>query len=300
MLFGNTTQPATGSGIFGSTNPPQQPQTTGGGVFGNATSTSLFGGNAQPAAMTGGNIFGSTVTQPATSGSIFGGTSQPTNPQQQPSAGGLFGASNATTQPAANLFGSTATTTPAQGSGLFGTSTSSSNPLFGNKPPSSIFGAPTTGTTTGTSTISPPTLFGQPAAQTSTSTAQPTTSLFGVPTQPQQPQKPSGSLFASTTQPSTTGTLFGSTLAPPTLGPGLGTGSILGTSTSRSSQSTLGATQQQDPQSQFVALTQRIDAIAEAWNPNSPLCRFQVSITCDAISAGRQLIPTIPSTISIT
>ncbi|KAF8558659.1 hypothetical protein OG21DRAFT_1455256 [Imleria badia] len=276
-FFGNSTsqqqQPAAGSNIFGSTNPPQQPQTTGGGLFGSATSSQqqsgLFGGTTQPATTTGGGIFGST-TQPTTAGGVFGGTSQPANVQQQPSTGGLFGTANPTTQPTTSIFGSTA---PAQGGGIFGTSTSSSNPLFGNKPPSSIFGPPATGMTTGMNTISPPTLFGQPAARTST--AQPTTSLFGVPTQPQQPQKPSGSLFASTSQPSTTGTLFGSTLGPPTFGAGLGTGSILGTSTPRSSQSTLGGAQQQDPQSQFVALTQRIDAIAEAWNPHSPLCRFQ-------------------------
>ncbi|KAN0094583.1 Nucleoporin complex subunit 54 domain containing protein [Tylopilus felleus] len=304
-LFGGATQPATastGRSIFGSTTQP----TTTGGIFGGTTQAPaggiIFGASTQPAA--GGSIFGSTSPQPA-GGSLFGGTNtqqsqqqsaggfgsttvQPqqfggnlfgstTNTHLQPSTGGLFGATNATTQPTTGLFGGSTTTIPAQGGGPFGTSTSSSNPLFGNKPPSSIFGAPATGTTTGTSIISPPTLFGQsqPAAQTLTNTIQPTTSFFGQSTQPQQPQKPVGSLFGSTTQPSTTGTLFGSTLAGPALGAGLGTGSILGASTSRSPQSTLGATQQPDPQSQLVALTQRIDAIAEAWNPTSPLCCFQ-------------------------
>ncbi|KAF8128611.1 nucleoporin complex subunit 54-domain-containing protein [Boletus edulis] len=271
-LFGNPTlqqqQPSTGTSIFGSTNPSQQQQTTGGGLFASTTSTqqpsatggNLFGGTtAQPAAVTGGSIFGSTTQAPA-GGSIFGGTTQPST------GGGIFGST--TTQPAGGtLFGGTNAQQPQPqpvGGSLFGTATTqpqqsggslSSNPLFGNKPPSSIFGAPATSTTTGMSTISPPTLFGQPAMQASTSTAQPTTSLFGQP-QPQQPQKPAGPLFGSTTQSSTTGTLFG-------------------TSTSRPSQSTLGAAQQQDPQSQFVALIQRIDAIAEAWNPYSPLCRFQ-------------------------
>ncbi|KAG8216116.1 nucleoporin complex subunit 54-domain-containing protein [Butyriboletus roseoflavus] len=307
-LFGGTVssqQPsATGGGLFGGTTQPAT--VTGGSIFGSATqpaaTRNIFGNTTQAAA--GGSIFSST-TQPATGGSIFGGTNtqqsqqsagsslfgtattQPqqsggnlfgtsTNTLQQPTAGGLFGTTNVTTQPTAGPFGSTMTA-PAPGGGLFGSSTSSSNPLFGNKAPSSIFGAPATGTSTGTgtSTISPPTLFGQPATQTSTSTAQPPTPLFGQPAQ-QQPQKLAGSLFGSTTQPSTTGTLFGSNLAAPAWGTGLGTGSILGTSTSRSSQSTLGATaQQQDPQNQFVALVQRIDAIAEAWNPNSSLCRFQ-------------------------
>ena len=290
-IFGGTTQPTTTGNIFGSTT--QAP--AGGSIFGGATQPASGGSilgstTAQPAGgslfgttntqqsqqqPTGSSLFGTTTTQPQQSGGGLFGASTNTQQQQQPSAGGLFG-TNATAQPTPNLFGGATTTAPAQGAGLFGNSTQASNPLFGNKAPSSIFGAPGTGTTMGTSTISPPTLFGQPATQTSINTAQPTTSLFGQPTQPQQPQKPAGSLFGSTAQPSTTGTLFGNTLAPPTFGAGLGTGSILGTSTSRSSQSA----QQQDPQSQIVALTQRIDAIADAWNPNSPLCRFQVSITC--------------------
>ncbi|KAH0831242.1 nucleoporin complex subunit 54-domain-containing protein [Lanmaoa asiatica] len=328
-LFGNPTsqqQPTTGSNLFGGTNPSQQQPTTGSGLFGSTSSSQqpsatggLFGGTTQPAAVTGGSIFGST-TQPTTTGSIFGSTTQPgtggsifsntTQPATggsifggttpQPSGGSLFSGANtqqSQQQPAGSSLFGTATTQPQQSGGsLFGTSTNTqqqpSTSLFGTtnattQPTASLFGSTTTNApaqgvysgprllahplTTGTSAISPPTLFGQPATQT---TAQPTTSLFGQPMQ-QQPQKPAGSFFGSTIQPSTTGTLFGSTLATPTLGAGLGTGSILGNSTSRSSQSTLTA-QQQDPQSQFMALMQRIDAIAEAWNPNSPAVSLPV------------------------
>ncbi|KAH7883035.1 nucleoporin complex subunit 54-domain-containing protein [Phlebopus sp. FC_14] len=300
-LLGTQQQPGTGS-IFGSTAGQQQPTT--GSLFGGtttqqqaATSSSLFGNTTtQPQQPSSGSIFGNTAAtqQPAT-GSLFGSTStqqqQPTaNPlvggttvqqpsgsifgstatAQQPSSGGPFGTT--AQQPTTSLFGSTtssATQLPTTGSlfastttqaptsgGLFG-STTGSNPLFGNKSPASIFGAqavPASSTTTATSTITPPSLFGQ-----STQTPQPTTSLFG----PGLPQ-PSGSLFGSTTQPPTTGSLFGSTLNPPA------PGSLL---SSRLSPST--TTLQNDPQSQFAALTQRIDGIAEAWNPNSPQCRFQ-------------------------
>ncbi|KAF9224896.1 hypothetical protein BS17DRAFT_779235 [Gyrodon lividus] len=263
---------------------------TGGSTFASGNNTSIFGATTtQPAGGSlfantntqqqqqpaGGSFFGSTATQQQQpGGSIFGNTS--TNTQQQPTSGSLFGSTNNTTQPS-NLFGTTATQAPGSGGGLFGSSTTSSNPLFGNKNPASIFGTQGSGTTTGTgstNTITPPSLFGQPAAQGMTTTTQPVTSLFGQPAQ--QQQKPTGSLFGSTAQPSGTGSLFGSTLAPPSLGTGLGSGSFLGASTSTPSSMTIGGTsQQQDPQSQFVALMQRIDAIAEAWNPNSPQCRFQ-------------------------
>ncbi|KIJ64710.1 hypothetical protein HYDPIDRAFT_111286 [Hydnomerulius pinastri MD-312] len=303
-IFGNTQQqqPATGGSIFGNTQQQQQQPAPGGSIFGNTTTQpgGLFGSsNTQQQQTTGGSLFGNTQQQPA-GGSLFGNTQQqqqPTgslfgntnNQQQQPaSGGGLFGSTatqqqpttslfgNTTQAPAAGgLFGSTTSTTqaPGSGGGLFGSMTGSSNPLFGNKSPSSIFGSQTTGAGT-TNTITPPSLFGQPPAQNTTT--QPTTSLFGQPVQQQQQQqqqqKPLGSLFGSTTQSSGTGSLFGSTLAPPSSGFGSGSGSTLGASRS---PMTVGSSQQQDPHSQFVALTQRIDAIAEAWNSNSPQCRFQ-------------------------
>ncbi|KAG9308318.1 hypothetical protein JVU11DRAFT_12082 [Chiua virens] len=263
-MFGGTMQPTTGGSIFGGT--PAQPA-AGGGLFGGANTQQM-----QPQ-QTGTSLFSSTTTQPQqTGGGLFGATSTNTQHQSSTGTGGLFGATNGAAQPATGLFGAASTSAPASGGGLFGSSTASSNPLFGNKPPSSIFGTQPTGTGTSTNTIAPPTLFGQSTTQTTT--AQPTPSIFGQTAQAQA-QKPAGSLFGSTTHPPTTGTLFGSTLAAPSLGAGLGAGSILGTSTSRSSPST---PQQQDPQSQFVVLMQRIDAIAEAWNPNSPQCRFQVNI----------------------
>lgn len=281
-LFGNTStqqqQPAAG-GLFGSTaNSQQQPtsgstQPTGGSLFGNVgtqqqqqqpTSGSLFGNvpTTTAAPQAGGGLFGGTATQQPAGGPMFGGTTGSlfgnTN-AQQPAGGSLFsgtttpgGASGSTTapqQPATGLFGSTMATSAQAAGGSFG-STTGTNPLFGNKSPASIFGsqaAPATFTTTATT----PSLFGQSA-----------TSLPG-----QFQAKPSGTLFGSTAQPTRTGSLFGSSLAPPTAS----TSSLLG---SRSSPTAV-PQQQSDPQSQFAGLTQKIDAIAEAWNPNSPQCRFQ-------------------------
>lgn len=274
-LFGNTTttqQPATGN-VFGSTTTQTQPAGTG--LFGNATT------QPQPA----GSLFGNTGTQqqqpqqPQQAASLFGGTT--TQQQQQPQGGGLFGSTTtqqpatgglfgtSTTQPGAggSLFGGTSTQAPtsgglfssttaqtaqapATGGGLFGSATTSSNPLFGNKNPASIFGnAPAPSTT--------PTLFGQSQA------AQPiaTPSLFGQ----SQQQKPAGSLFGSVNQPApstATGGLFGSTLGLPL------SNSLL------VSRSTAPA-QQQDPQSQYAALEQKIQAIVQAWDSSSPACRFQ-------------------------
>ncbi|KAH7928348.1 hypothetical protein BV22DRAFT_1005127 [Leucogyrophana mollusca] len=283
-LFGNTSnqqQPAT-TGLFGSTNTQQQPgggslfgntnqqqqQPPGGSLFGNTNNQqqpaggSTFGNTNQPQQQTGG-LFGSSTAQQQPSGSLFGNT---TAQQQQPATGGLFGNAaqqsgtggslfGSTTQAptSGSLFGNTNNQAPAAG-GLFGnTSTASSNPLFGSKSPSSIFGgqtAPGTSTTTNNA----PSIFGQ-----STST-QPAPSLFGQ----SQQAKPAGSLFGSTTG-GTTGSLFGSTLGAPS------SNSLLA---SRSGSSAT-PQQQADPQSQFQALTQRIEGIALAWDSRSPQCRFQ-------------------------
>ncbi|KAG6330896.1 hypothetical protein ID866_8196, partial [Astraeus odoratus] len=246
-----TTQPS-GGGLFGSTN-AQQP--AGGSLFGGASAQQLatgssFGGatNQQPA---GGGLFGSTTAQqqPAAGTGLFGNTTG-----QQPAGGSLFGSTTTQQQSTTGLFGGTTGTQAPTTGGLFG-STAGSNPLFGNKSPASIFG--TQAVPTNTTTTTTPSLFGQ-----STQTPQPATSLFG-----QAQAKPAGSLFGSTAQPSTTGGLFGSTIAPPVVT----SSSLLGLRPSQTSS----IQQQSDPQSQFAALTQRIDAIAEAWNANSPQCRFQ-------------------------
>ncbi|KAI6041469.1 nucleoporin complex subunit 54-domain-containing protein [Pisolithus marmoratus] len=277
-LFGNTSNP--GGGLFGNSSTQQQ-QSSSGGPFGGTANLQQqpTPGTAQP---TGSNLFGNVGTQQQqqqpVSGSLFGNVpataaAQPTggslfggSATQQPAGGGafggtggsLFGNTNPQQQAGGSLFGGTTTTGGASGSmstpqqpatGLFG-STSGANPLFGNKNPANIFGsqaAPAVATTTTTT----PSLFGQPA-----------TSLSG-----QFQAKPSGTLFGSTVQPTRTGTLFGNSLTPPITS----TSSLLG---SRSSPTAV-IQQQSDPQSQFTALTQRIDAIAEAWNPNSPQCRFQ-------------------------
>ncbi|KIK96889.1 hypothetical protein PAXRUDRAFT_825485 [Paxillus rubicundulus Ve08.2h10] len=276
-IFGNPgtqQQPATGTSLFGNPSSAQQQLASGGSIFGgNATSQqptggSMFGATTQSASDSlfgntntqqqqqpaGGSFFGGTNTQQQQPGGSFFGTNG-SNSQQQPVSGSLFGSATNTTQPTASPFGNSTTQAPAYGGGLFGSSTTSSNPLFGNKSPASIFGTQASSTTTSTSTITPPSLFGQPV---------------------QQQEKPNGSMFGSTTQPPGAGSLFGSALSPPSLGTGVGQGSFLGTSASKPSSMTIGSTsQQQDPQSQFTALTQRIDVIAQAWDPNSPQCRFQ-------------------------
>ncbi len=43
---------------------------------------------------------------------------------------------------------------------------------------------------------------------------------------------------------------------------------------------------QQDAQTQFWQLAQRIEGMTHAWNPNSPQCRFQVSFCCVKCSHG--------------
>ncbi|KAF7519641.1 hypothetical protein G7054_g13026 [Neopestalotiopsis clavispora] len=137
-LFGTasqpqTTQPSTGSGLFGAAS-SAAPST--GGLFGNAAATpqpaaettqqstgsGLFGSlnpnantqNAQPA-QAGGQLFGnapSNAAQPQQQTGLFGSSTanntQPQQQQQQQQTTGLFGASTQTAQPAQNTsaFGS--------------------------------------------------------------------------------------------------------------------------------------------------------------------------------------------------
>ncbi|QDS75063.1 hypothetical protein FKW77_006650 [Venturia effusa] len=135
-LFGSTTTPATGGGLFGQ--PAQTQPATGGGLFGGNTQQSSTGGlfGAKPATGglfgsttgTGGGLFGGgQAAQPAQSGGLFGGSQQQSgglfgnkpatgvgsslfgntqNQQQQPASGGLFGSSQQQQQPMGSLFGS--------------------------------------------------------------------------------------------------------------------------------------------------------------------------------------------------
>ncbi|KIL66124.1 hypothetical protein M378DRAFT_75814 [Amanita muscaria Koide BX008] len=283
-LFGNTTQqqPAPGTGLFGS-NTTAQPSTTGGlfgsttqqqqqqqpgGLFGSTTqqqqpSGGLFGSTTQQQQPTTGGLFGSTTQQPgglfgstaqqqqqqpATAGGLFGSTTQ----QQQPSTtGGLFGSTAQQQQPSASggLFGSTQQQQPATGGGLFGSSTTNGGGLFGSKPATSLFG-PTAGTATAPGNIGITTgPFGQPVQQQQQQ-------------QQQQPQQQRPGLFGSTTG----GTLFGST--------GLGTSTLSSSALGRTS-STVAAQHQFDVQLQSQRLLQKLQAIKDGWNPQSPHCRFQ-------------------------
>ncbi|KAJ8704846.1 hypothetical protein PYW08_012166 [Mythimna loreyi] len=129
--FGATTstQPATGGGLFGSTN-------TTGGLFGSSTaststsgfgaSTSSFGfGAAQP---TTGGLFGNTSTVGG-GGGLFGNTHNQTAFGAKPTGFG-FGSTTTTGAATGSLFGST----PSTGTGLFGqqTNTLGGGGLFSN------------------------------------------------------------------------------------------------------------------------------------------------------------------------
>lgn len=305
----NTTQQPAAGGLFGG-GQQQQQQNTGGGLFGNAGATNTNAGTAPS-----GGLFGSTTTQPTTGGGLFGNTQSSTsgttggglfgNTQTNTSGttgGGLFGNTQQTgTTTGGGLFGNTSTTTSNTGGGLFGstsntnTGTTGTTPsLFGNagqsnttslfgqnqqqKPAGSLFGTPASQPSGGS-------LFGQSSTQQN----QPATgSLFGQSTQQQQQQQQQGSLFGSLNQPpaASSGGLFGtSTLGASTLGAStLGAPTLGGTALGASSfgggllasrATVIPVQQQQDPQSQFVALAQRIEGVKQAWDPSSPQCRFQ-------------------------
>lgn len=128
-LFGslNTSQPqqnvsttqAQTSGLFGNTSQPAQTSS----IFGNTTS--------QPAQTS--SLFGNTTSQPAQTSSLFGNTSQPAQTSS------LFG--NNTSQPAqtTSLFGNT-TSQPGQGGGLFGSNQNQAGNNQQQQHGSSLFG----------------------------------------------------------------------------------------------------------------------------------------------------------------
>ncbi|KAI9433031.1 nucleoporin complex subunit 54-domain-containing protein [Lactarius indigo] len=209
--------------------------------------TGLFGGQQQQPTAPGGlfgNTSSSTATQP-TSG-LFGSTTQ------QPAAGGgLFGGSTATQQQPATgggLFAAQQQQQPAPSGGLFGNTTSQQQPVAGGG------------------------LFGSSAGQQGQQSG--SANLFGSST------TPGAGLFGATdigttgaggtsfligggqmSQPSTSGLLGSSTL---------GTGSLFPTKIS-----SVAPQNQTDALTQFGQLQQRIEAIVGAWNPTSPLNRFQ-------------------------
>ncbi|KAL1728301.1 nucleoporin complex subunit 54-domain-containing protein [Schizophyllum commune] len=286
-LFGQpstSTQPA-GGGLFGSTNTNAQPS---GGLFG-STNT-----NTQPS---GGGLFGASnnnTTQPA-SGGLFGNTQNQT--QNTTGGGGLFGASNTNTtssnplfggKPAGSIFGNNSTTTGSTGGGgLFGTTNNNNqqqnqgNSLFGGGTNTSNAGTGTGGGLFGSTTntnsqpaqgggLKPGGLFGSTTNQQAGSSTG-TGSLFGGG----QTQQPSGGLFGQSTN---TNPLFG--------GQSTNTNPLFGATQQQNqpapAQSLLmsRATQAQtppanDPQSQFLRLQARMEEIYNAWNPQSPQCRFQ-------------------------
>ncbi|THH19341.1 hypothetical protein EW146_g1812 [Bondarzewia mesenterica] len=302
-LFGNTANQASGSGsssglpggsLFGAAN-ANQGQSAGGGLFGSQAGQGqgasgiggggLFGGsntstNQQQQPPTGGGLFGSsattTTTQPATGGGLFGSSTT------QPAAGGgLFGTSNTTQQPAtgAGLFGSSMAnqSSTGMGGGLFGSTNQQQQPATGG----GLFGSSTMkpasgglfGTGSSTSTTGGGGLFGN-----TPSTGAGTSSLFGTPsgqTQQQSGQQPGSALFGSTQQQGSGllgGSLYG---ARSTLGSGGLGGAPSGGSLFAYKPAATPTQQQTDAQTQFVQLQQRIEGIVHAYNPNSPLNRFQ-------------------------
>ncbi|KAJ2500589.1 Nucleoporin nup57 [Coemansia sp. RSA 1972] len=226
---GGTGQASTSGGLFGSTN---QPAANSGG--------SLFGGDAfgkrqragtvneAPAVLqTGAGLgFGQTSAAPAAGSTLGGGMFGNTQTPVSGATGGMFGSTQA---PAAastgfgsgGMFGSAATSQPAQTTSLFGASTAS-----------------------------------QPAQ---------TTSLFGS---------------AATSQPTQTTSLFG---APATNTAGSG---LFGGQQQQQPQTMFGGQQQQQPQvqaqpqppqalSEIDELSKQLLLIKECWDPASPNYQFR-------------------------
>ncbi|BEJ15591.1 hypothetical protein CspHIS471_0501960 [Cutaneotrichosporon sp. HIS471] len=245
-LFGGANNAAAGSStsLFGQQAKPA------GGLFGSGTAASAstpaagagwFGSNAATQSA-GGGLFGSTGAQPQQqAGGLFG----PGQPQQQ-QGGGLFGPATAQPQQqSGGLFGSTANAQPA--GGLFGST--------GQKPAGTgLFGSTTAQPAAGGG------LFGS-----ATQPQQAAGGLFGASTaQPQQSSlfapKPAGGLFGSTAQPQQPTGLFASTAQQPQQNMFASTSQPLAQSTA-------------PPQGQDIE--SRIVAIKNAWDDNSPDCRFK-------------------------
>ncbi|KAI1411125.1 nuclear protein 96-domain-containing protein [Hypoxylon sp. FL1857] len=186
--FGSNNQP---SNTFGASNTTTN---TGGGLFGNASSSGVFGQNN---ASTSGGAFGSTTSgggglfgnKPATTGGLFGST-----PTSQPAqSGGLFGSGG-------TGFGNTANT----GTGFGSTNANTGTSLFGNannqQKPATGFSFGNTNTPSTTSGFGGNT-GGFGSANTGTGGG-----LFGSNTNTNQ--NTGGGLFGNTSQQNT-GSVFG-------------------------------------------------------------------------------------------
>ncbi|KAK4242790.1 hypothetical protein C8A03DRAFT_11085 [Achaetomium macrosporum] len=216
-----------GTGAFGSSG-------FGTGGFGTNTSTTGFGNN------TGTGIFGSTT--PATGG--FGTTNTATTGGFGSGGGGLFGSKPAT----GGLFGSSATSQPAQTGGLFGSAGGFGSTNTGT---TGGFGSNTANTGGGlfgsTNTAAPkPTGFSFGSTATGTGTgafgSTSTTPAFGTGT---TTTGTGGGLFGNTAQTGTTGGgLFGGQQQQST-GTGFGNGTGFGTQTQTTGGGLFGNQQQQ-------------------------------------------------------
>ncbi|KAF8888866.1 nucleoporin complex subunit 54-domain-containing protein [Infundibulicybe gibba] len=184
---------------------------------------------------------GPAAQQPATGGGLFGGANQ--QQQQQPAGGG-------------GLFGGGNTQTGGAGGGLFGAPKPG---LFGaQQQPNSL----SINTNTGGGSTNPNPLFG---------------SSLGQPQQQQQQQQP-GSFFQTQPQRSLFDQSNSGANNPLTMS-ALGVpGAMNGPTNSllaRVQGGTAASQHQADPQVQFARLTERIEAVHQAWDPASPKCRFQ-------------------------
>lgn len=235
-LFG-APKPATGSGLFGSTN---NTQATGTGLFGSAApATNAFGGSSA-----GTNAFGATNTntgfgananqqkpggfafgtQPAATGATgaFGSTTN-TGFGATNTGTGLFGQQQQQQQPAATGFGAATTSNAFGGTGAFGATNTQSTTPFGGA--TSAFGAqqpkPAFGTGFGTATSAAPASTGLFGSAPQAQPQQQSTGLFGSkPAFGATPAAPSTGLFGSA-QPQQTTSLFGNTQPAATTGGGL-------------------------------------------------------------------------------
>jgi nuclear pore complex protein Nup54 len=231
------------------------PTQSGGGLFGASTQGA---GGTNP-------LLGGSTTQPT--GGLFGNFNS-NQPTAATNTGGLFGASQQQQQlaPAGNIFGGGA---PASNTGLF-------------KPAGGLFGSLNTGAGSAPNPLFggaqqpqqqnqvQSNAFGQLGQQPQQNQAQ--SNAFGqLAQQQQQQQQQQRPLFGTSLNQSSTGMLGGNSLAP-----------FSSQNSLFSSRSTILPAQQRDIQMQFAALAQRIEAVVQAWNANSPLCRFQVRYpTCD-------------------
>lgn len=242
--------------------------TTGNSFFPNQnTSTNPLFGGAKPT----GSIFGNTATNTQPAVTAFG-----TNNTGQQGTNAGFGA------PAGNpLFGSTATSQPAQNTGLFGQTAQQNQPSSGT----GLFGA-FGQSTQQNQTTSTPSLFGQQQQQQQQQ-QQSAPSLFGQSNQQPQQQQQRPPVFGGFPQAAQQSTNFsGSTL----FGNNQPGGSLLGLSNAGASTSNVFAprssmmqTQSQgdSAQAQFTSLAQKIEVVTQAWDASSPQCRFQVRLPSD-------------------